>query len=212
MAHLVPSSGPSGSVMEDDDRRRFLSMLPLQDLVSLAAVAADEVARSLTTVQTSIAGHVDCLWSRPDDRQRALGVPCEGTPAFRDAADYLRRSTHIPLSEAKRRMTVSAAARRTITPSGTRVDAPRPELSATLAQGGMNLQAAHLVAETLATAEQQGTWSGLPVEDLQEVLEAGERALVHQAAEGDVDTLRRVCERWRRHFAAVVSSRRDRTE
>ncbi len=166
--------------------------------------AVERLSRAIHSSQTALAGHVDRIFDRPDDRREVLGIP-PGKCAFRHARDYLREHLHIHRREAARRMERAGHLLSTRTVDHAQVlPPPMPILAEALLGTEVDPDAADLIATTLGTARREAVWADAPVEVVDELLSTGERLLVANARDVDPETLRKICGHWRQRFDALV--------
>lgn len=175
-----------------------------QGVLPEITVAVERLARSVDASRTALAGHVDRVFSLPDQRREVLGLP-EGKTAFRHAPDYLREHLHIDRREAKRRVERSGHVMAARTVDHSQIVPPRmPVLADSMGRAEIDTAAGDLIASTLSTARREAALADAPPEIVDEQLVAGERLLVANARDVDPETLSKICAHWRLRFDALV--------
>ncbi|MFC4371208.1 HNH endonuclease signature motif containing protein [Citricoccus nitrophenolicus] len=163
----------------------------------------ENIGRSLTAAQVSVAGHAVETFENPAERQRLLGLPM-GKTAFRDVTDYLRTALRIDGTEARRRIRWAAALRPAQALSGAVLPARLPLLSEAVQDGAVDRVAVDVITQAVETARQMARRVGADPQTVGPLLEDGEERLVSQSLSVDPGTLRKVSNHWLSWFEATV--------
>src|SRR5699024_5213609 len=140
----------------------------------------ENIGRSVTAAQMSLAGHAVTVYENPSERQRLLGLP-PGKTAFRDGTDYLKIALRIDATEARRRIRWAATLRPTQTLSGDTLPPRLPLLSEAVQDGAVDRSAVDVITQALDTARQMARRVDADAQTVGTLLEDGEQRLVSQA-------------------------------
>ncbi|XKH55597.1 HNH endonuclease [Citricoccus nitrophenolicus] len=168
-------------------------------------ISVEELARTIDSARTALAGHTDRIFEAHQLREELLGIP-PGKCAFRNGAEYLRTLLRIDRREAKARLARAAHTMASLTLDRTTViPADMPVLAEAVQTAELGEAAVDMIVGTIASAQREAALANTAPGVVDDLLADGERLLVAQARDLDPDTLRKVCAHWRQRFEAVVN-------
>ena len=164
----------------------------------------ERLARTVAAVQTSLAGHLAQVYGHEADRHELLGIP-PGKSPHRDEADCLRSLLHIDRRDAQRRLRRAEATRPQRAFATAPVAEPQlPAIARVVAAGAAEPGACDVVIETLTRARTDALIAGVPRDEVEDLVDAGEAILADQLQRIEPDGIRRLCARWRQNLDALV--------
>ena len=159
----------------------------------------EQLSRTVAAIQTIMAGFASNAYYSDIERVEIFGMPA-GKPAFRNIAEYLRDTLHIPLRQAKARVKLAAELAPAPSLDGGHVPQSRyPEVAQRFFEAVIDSSAAEIVVDTVNQVQREAVQAKALTPEVQDRLDSGQQHLTAQAAQLDPDGLRQVAKRWSQH-------------